>query len=83
MNIIKRRLLLVLVCFINLSSSFIQFPFSVRPFLHEFLNGIDADRPFDLSHAVPGSLCNRECVTGDFKVCQFNFTMKTFQIMGG
>ncbi|CRL07208.1 CLUMA_CG020191, isoform A [Clunio marinus] len=36
-----------------------------------------------MKHAIPGEKCLRKCSLNDQKVCYFNFTLKTYQILGG
>lgn len=36
-----------------------------------------------MKYAVPGEECLRACVKGEQKVCNFQFKMENYQVLGG
>lgn len=77
---------LIAVTYLQCSQCFLTYPVS-NDYLNEFLSALHAaelSKDMDLlDHAIPGEDCLRECRENDRKVCYFNFTLKSYQVLGG
>lgn len=73
----------LILCWINFSFGFLQYPFLAKSLLNDFLSTVEVDQSISLKQMVHGVECNRECKPNDVKVCRFRFMIKYFQVMGG
>lgn len=78
----------VLIAFASLQCRlcFLTYPIT-NDILDEFLNSLEVAEISEekdlLDHAIPGEECLRVCKENDRKVCFFNFTLKSYQVLGG
>jgi hypothetical protein len=79
-------LLVILVVHFHCHLCFLTYPIS-NDILDEFLSSLQivelSEEKDLLKHAIPGEECSRECRENDRKVCFFNFTLKSYQVLGG
>ncbi|XP_070495178.1 uncharacterized protein [Chironomus tepperi] len=76
------KLGIILIISLSYSVAFIPYPFVTNYLLESFLKDIKADQ-IDLDNFTIGTECQRKCIPNDRRICHFNMTIKSFQIMGG
>lgn len=76
-----------LICWLNFSFGFLQYPFLAKSLLDSYVTTLKNDQDemesYSLEQMVSGDKCDRVCKPNDMKICRFHFMLKYFQTMGG